>query len=218
MSKDFEINKWDCEEDKIKRTGTESASGQEEENERGTKRRSKHKFKSFKGEQGRRWVLLFVSEGLGRGGGRLFSVWLGEALIRHIWAEVILDVSHTPAGELVLGQVQAQAAQLENCGLGFRSLKESPREHLWSTTLVVLEGCLSFQLFRRVFYNPVFWLYLQVLSIHEEEHRLSWVVHDHSSLVFTTQSVQTLLLVVPMMKFKLGLCTRGTTCSVQSHS
>lgn len=53
-----------------------------------------------------------------------------EASIRHIWAEVILDVSHTPAGQLVLGQVQAEAAQLENCGLGFRSLQESWTEHL----------------------------------------------------------------------------------------
>lgn len=48
-----------------------------------------------------------------------------EALIRHVWTEVILDVSHTPACQLVLGQVQAEAAQLEDCGLGLRSLKES---------------------------------------------------------------------------------------------
>lgn len=53
-----------------------------------------------------------------------------EALIRHVWAEVILDVSHTPAGQLVLGQVKAEAAQLENCGLGFRSLRERRTENI----------------------------------------------------------------------------------------
>lgn len=59
--------------------------------------------------------------------GKGFSLcgWVNKvALIRHVWAEVILDVSCTPAGQLVLGQVQAEAAQLENCGLGFRSLQE----------------------------------------------------------------------------------------------
>lgn len=79
----------------------------------------------FEKENGWRWVHQFASEGLGRREGTGFSLcgWVEqEALIRHVWAEVILDVSHTPAGQLVLGQVQAEAAQLENCGLGFRSL------------------------------------------------------------------------------------------------
>lgn len=86
----------------------------------------------LKGKKGWRWVHQFASEGLGkRKGERLFFFffipppcgWVEqEALIRHVRAEVILDVSHTPAGQLVLGQVQAEAAQLENCGLGFRSL------------------------------------------------------------------------------------------------
>lgn len=44
-----------------------------------------------------------------------------------------------------------------------------------------------------------------MLSVHEEKYRLIWVVHDHPSLVFATQSVQALLLVVSVMKFKLGL-------------
>lgn len=48
-----------------------------------------------------------------------------EALIRHVWTEVILYASHTPAGQLILGQVKAKAAQLENCSLGFRSLQET---------------------------------------------------------------------------------------------
>lgn len=48
-----------------------------------------------------------------------------EALIRHVWTEVILYASHTPAGQLILGQVKAKAAQLENCSLGFRSLRET---------------------------------------------------------------------------------------------
>lgn len=76
-------------------------------------------------ETGKRWVHHFSSEGFGRREGKGFSqcVWLEqEALVRHVWAEVILDVSHTPAGQLVLGQVKAKAAQLENCSLGFRSL------------------------------------------------------------------------------------------------
>lgn len=57
---------------------------------------------------GWRWVHHFASEGLGRREGKGFSLcgWvMQEALIRHVWAEVILDVSHTPAGQLVLGQV-----------------------------------------------------------------------------------------------------------------
>lgn len=48
-----------------------------------------------------------------------------EALIRHVWTEVILYAPHTPAGQLILGQVKAKAAQLENCSLGFRSLQET---------------------------------------------------------------------------------------------
>lgn len=57
---------------------------------------------------GWRWVHHFAFEGLGRREGKGFSLcgWvMQEALIRHVWAEVILDVSHTPAGQLVLGQV-----------------------------------------------------------------------------------------------------------------
>lgn len=91
---------------------------------------------------------------LRRGGGVGSSLcgWVKHgALIRHVRAEVILDVSHTPAGELVLGQVQAQAAQLENCGLGFRSLKESPREYLWSIIVVPVEGCPEFSTFQKDF-------------------------------------------------------------------
>jgi len=88
-------------------------------------------------------------------------------LVRHVRAEVVLDVSHTPAGQLVLGQVQAEAAQLEHGCLGFRSL--------------------------------------YVLSIHEEEYRLGGVVQHHSSLVLAAHSVHELLLVISVMKFKLGL-------------
>lgn len=47
--------------------------------------------------------------------------------------------------------------------------------------------------------------YLQVLSVQEKKHRLIWVVHHHPSLVLTAKSMQKLLLIVPMMKFKLGL-------------
>lgn len=49
-----------------------------------------------------------------------------------------------------------------------------------------------------------------MLSVHKEKHRLIWVVHDHPSLVFTTQSVQALLLIVSVMKFKLGLSGQKT--------
>ena len=54
----------------------------------------------------------------------VFPVWLGEGgpLVWHVRTQVVLYVSHPPAGQLVLGQVQAEAAQLENCGLGFWSL------------------------------------------------------------------------------------------------
>lgn len=47
-----------------------------------------------------------------------------------------------------------------------------------------------------------------MLSIHEEKYRLTRVVHHRSGFVFTTQSVQALLLVVTMVKFKLGLYVR----------
>lgn len=46
---------------------------------------------------------------------------------------------------------------------------------------------------------------LQVLSVQEKKHRLIWVVHHHPSLVLTAKSMQKLLLIVPMVKFKLGL-------------
>lgn len=45
-------------------------------------------------------------------------------LIWHVWAEVVFDISNPPAGQLILWQVEAEAAQLENCGLGFRSLQK----------------------------------------------------------------------------------------------
>lgn len=123
----------------------------------------------LKGQGGDRYInLLLEAWGRKEGEGSSLCGWVKqEALIRHVRAEVILDVSHAPAGQLVLGQIQAQAAQLENRGLRFRSL--------------------------------------QVLSVHKEKYRLSWVVHDHSGFVFTTQSMQALLLVVSMMKLKLGL-------------
>lgn len=50
-----------------------------------------------------------------------------------------------------------------------------------------------------------------MLFIHEEEHRLCRVVDNHSGLVLPTGSVQELLLVVSMMKFKLGLAGEGTS-------
>lgn len=45
-------------------------------------------------------------------------------LVRHVWTEVVLDVSNPPTGKLILWQVETEAAQLENCELGFWSLKE----------------------------------------------------------------------------------------------
>lgn len=132
-----------------------------------------------------------------RGKGSSLCGWVKqEALIRHVRAEVILDVSDTPAGQLVLGQIQAQAAQLENRGLGFRSLKQpGSKKHYRRRFLNSSEPFILCSEER----------YLQVLSVHKEKYRLSWVVHDHSSFVFTTQSMQALLLVVSMMKLKLGL-------------
>lgn len=83
-------------------------------------------------ETGRDEYITFLLKALAGGGGGsgegLFPIaadWSGKPSVRHVWAEVILDVSHTPAGQLVLGQVKAKAAQLENCGLGFRSLQET---------------------------------------------------------------------------------------------
>lgn len=45
-------------------------------------------------------------------------------LIWHVWAEVVFYVSDPPTGQLILWQVEAEAAQLENCGLGFWSLQK----------------------------------------------------------------------------------------------
>lgn len=88
-------------------------------------------------ETGRDEYITFLLKALAGGRGRAFPncSWLEqEALVRHVWAEVILDVSHTPAGQLVLGQVKAKAAQLENCGLGFRSLQEAQYMLWWSVS------------------------------------------------------------------------------------
>lgn len=88
-------------------------------------------------ETGRDEYITFLLKALAGGRGRAFPncSWLEqEALVRHVWAEVILDVSHTPAGQLVLGQVKAKAAQLENCGLGFRSLQEAQYTLWWSVS------------------------------------------------------------------------------------
>lgn len=74
------------------------------------------------------WRHHFASEGFSRRERKgIFPCgWVEqEALIRHVWTEVILDASHTPAGQLILGQVKAKAAQLENCSLGFRSLQDT---------------------------------------------------------------------------------------------
>lgn len=47
---------------------------------------------------------------------------LAETLVWHVRTEVVLDATHAPGGQLVLWQVEADAAQLENGGLGFWSL------------------------------------------------------------------------------------------------
>lgn len=50
---------------------------------------------------------------------------------------MVLDVSNPPTGELVLWQVETEAAQLENCELGFWSLwkKEKYIRLFLNTTL-----------------------------------------------------------------------------------
>lgn len=52
------------------------------------------------------------------------AVWLSVRLVGHVGTQVVLHVSHAPARQLVLRQVQAKAAQLEHCGLGLWSLME----------------------------------------------------------------------------------------------
>lgn len=143
----------------------------------------KHSSNLFKGGKGKKSTSICFRGHQQGGEGKDLSLcgWVEQvALIRHVWTEVILDVSHTPACQLVLGQVQAEAAQLEDCGLGLRSLKESEILKGWVTK------SLSFPLSRRAADNFRRLTNLQVLSIHEEKYGLIWVVHDHSSLVLTT--------------------------------
>lgn len=88
---------------------------------------SKHKFKSLCNETGEgEDITLLLRVSAGRGKAFPPRGWVEqEALVRHVWTEVILYASHAPAGQLILGQVKAEAAQLENCSLGFRSLRET---------------------------------------------------------------------------------------------
>lgn len=123
------------------------------------------------------------------------GLWGRSLLIWHVWAEVVFNVSDPPTGQLILWQVEAEAAQLENCGLGFWSLRN---EHETVNTRSVYLNIASLSKCPDT-------TDLQVLSVQEKKHRLIWVVHHHPSLVLTAKSVQKLLLIVPMVKFKLGL-------------
>lgn len=142
---------------KNKRQGNQSKNGREEEHweleeeEEGGKKNTRMELNQPEGRKGRtktgdiqaqvqifmqrngwRWRHHFASEGFSRRERKGFSPrgWVEqEALIRHVWTEVILYASHAPAGQLILGQVKAKAAQLENCSLGFRSLRETTLGH-----------------------------------------------------------------------------------------
>lgn len=56
-------------------------------------------------------------------------------------------------------------------------------------------------------------VYLQVLSVNEEKHRLVRIVDNNSSLVLSAQYMQKLFFIVTVMKLKFGLRNKTLTCN-----